>query len=424
MKTSIKNKSKNEVEIIVELSSESFDRYYQDALEDLRKEIKVKGFRPGKVPQEVAEKQIGQEKILNQAAQQAIKEKYVEVIKKNELEVIERPRVEILKLAPNNPLKFKVEVTILPEIKLPDYKKIASKVKGKPEPVKEDEIKKTLEWVKKSRSKLSSLDRPAKKEDFVHVEYSSPQIEGGEKKKDGFILGKGHLVPGFEEKLEGMKSGEEKDFSLKVPKDFSLKGLAGKEVKFNVRMEGVSKVEEPELNDEFAKSLGEFKSLDDLKKNVREGLEKEKERKAKEKVRGEIIDKIIKSIEWDLPDSLIDAEKERLFDEFKQSFSQNPKASFKDYLEKTKKSEEDVKKSFQDPAERNVKTYLILKEIAKKEDIEVSEKEVEEGISQLLAANPAIKKESLDLERVKYYTRERLIHEKVFQLLEKQSNKS
>jgi trigger factor len=424
MKTSIKNKSKTEIEITVELSKESFDRYYKNALDELRKKVKVKGFRPGKVPQEVAEKQIGQDKILNHAAQQAIKEKYVEIIKEKDLEVIERPKVEILKLAPNNPLEFKVEATILPKIELPDYKEIAGKVKEKPEPAKEDDIKKTLEWIQKSRSKLKPLDRAAKKGDFVHIEYFSPEVEGGERKKDAFILGEGKLVPGFEEKIEGMKKGEEKDFSLKVPKDFSSKEISGKEVKFNVKLEEVSEIEEPELNDDFAKSLGDFKNLKKLKENIKEGIEKEKEKKSKDKAREKIVDKINQAIEWNLPDSLIAAEKERLFEDFKQSFSKNPNASFEDYLKNAKKSEEKIKDSFQEPAERNVKTYIVLKEIAKKEGIDASEEEAEEEVNKLLAANPTIKKESLDLERVKYYTRERLINEKVFQLLEKQSKKS
>lgn len=423
MEISIKRPSKSKVEINIELSAESFDRYYEKALSELKQEVQVKGFRQGKVPNEIAEKQMGQDKILNHAAQIAIKEKYVEAIRENNLEVIDRPRVDILKLALKNPFKFKIEATILPEIELPGYKEIASEVKSKPELVKEEEIEQTLEWVQKSRSSLSDLNREAKKEDFVKIEYSSSQIEGGAKKKDGFILGKGHFIPGFEKEIEGMKTGEEKEFSLKIPKDFSLKGLAGKDVDFKVKIEGVSKVEVPELNDEFAKSLGNFKNMDEVRKNIEEGLSLEKERKEKEKLRGEIIDKIIKKIKWDIPDSLAEAEKKRLFNEFKESFSRNPQSSFEDYLEKAKKSEKEVENSFYEAAERNVKTYLTLKEISKKEKIEVSDEEIAEGINQILEANLNIKKEDLDFERMKHYTKERLINEKVFQLLEKQSKK-
>jgi len=397
MKTSIKKVSNSKVEILIDVSSENLDNYYKKALSELGKDLKIKGFRPGNAPTNIVEERIGKDAILNHAAQIAIQDKYVQIVKENDLEVIERPKVEILKLALGNPLKFKVEAIIMPEIKLPDYREVAGSVKNEKVSIKDKDIEEALKWLQSSRTKLIALDREARKGDFIEIEYSSPQIENNSSKKDGFILGKGHTVPGFEEKLEKMKSGEEKGFSLDVPKDYSVKELAGKEVEFKVKTVSVLKTELPEINDEFAKSLGKFENLASLKKNIEEGLKMEKQKKAKEKLRGEIIDRIINSIKWEMPDSLVQAEKERIFADFKQSFSRNPQVSFEDYLKKTKKSEQEIEKSLLEPAQRNVKTYLILKEISKKENIEVSDQEVEKGVNEILENDPSIKKRKKSL---------------------------
>jgi len=426
MKTSIKKASNSKVEILIDVSSEDLDNYYKKALSELGKDLKIKGFRPGNAPTNIVEERIGKDAILNHAAQIAIQDKYVQIVKENDLEVIERPKVEILKLALGNPLKFRVEAIIMPEIELPDYKKVAGSVKSEKVSIKDKDIKEALKWLQGSRTKLIALDREARKGDFIEIEYSSPQIENDNSKKDGFILGKGHTVPGFEEKLEKMKSGEEKGFSLDVPKDYSVKELAGEKVEFKVKIVSVLKTELPEINDEFAKSLGKFENLASLKKNIEEGLKMEKQKKAKEKLRREIIDRIINSIKWEIPDSLVQAERERIFADFKQSFSRNPQVSFEDYLKKTKKSEQEIEKSLLEPAQRNVKTYLILKEISKKEDIKVSDQETKKGVDEILENNPSIKEKGkeLDLERLRQYTRERITNERVFQLLEEFSNKS
>ncbi len=426
MKTSVKKLSDSKIEILIEIPAEDFNHYYQRAILDLGRNAEIKGFRPGHIPPDILEKEIGQEKILNQAAQEAIKEKYSRAVIDNNLEVIGRPEVEILKLAFKNPLVFKAKTAVLPEIELADYKKIAVSVKKKKNPVEEKEIEEAIKWLQKSRAKLTALDREARKEDFIEIEHQSSQVEKGEKKKDAFILGQGHLIPGFEEKLEGMKAGEEKEFSLTIPENYFIKDLAGKEVKFKVKMTSVFKMELPEVNDYFAKSLGNFQDLNSLKQNVREGLEAEKEREAREKLRGKTLEKIINSMEWNIPEVLIEAERDRLFANFKQSFSRNSQISFNDYLTKAKKSEAEIKKSFLEPAQKNIKTFLVLREITKREKIKVSDEEISQEINKFLKNRPDFKKaeKDLDLEKLKEYTKERITNEKTFQLLEQFSREA
>ena len=420
METSIKKLPKSKIEIQIELSSSEFEEYHKKAILKLREQAEMKGFRKGKVPLEIIEKETSPIEILNQAAELAIKESYAKAVEKENLEIIEKAEIEILKIAKSNPFIFKAKVSVLPDIILPDYKKIASSFKEKEVLTEEKEIKDALSWLLKSRAKFTALEREAKKGDFVEIEYFSLKIDGGEKKKDSFLLGQGHFVAGFEEKLEGMKAGEEKEFSLVLPEDKIKKKLAGEKVFFKVTMKSVFKMELPELNDEFAKSLGNFENLAALEKNIKEGIKKEKEMKEKERNRSEILEKIAEPIAWDLPDSLLEAETERLFQDFKFSFSENAGVSFEEYLKSAQKKEQEIKESFLKLAEKNIKSFLILRKIAQNEKISISENEINEEINGQIknysGNNPAQNK--LDLERIRHYTEDRIKNEKVFRLLE------
>ncbi|MCX6764642.1 MAG: trigger factor [Candidatus Nealsonbacteria bacterium] len=427
METSIKKLPKSKIEIEITLSPSEFDEYYKKAILNLKEKIEMKGFRKGKVPLEIIEKEISQAEILNQAAQLAIRESYFETVEKEKLEIIEKAEIEILKIAKSNLFIFKAKVSVLPGVDdLPDYKKIAAACKEKEISIEEKEVKDAMDWILKSRAKLIALDREAQNGDFVEIEYSSLQIEGGAKKKDSFLLGQGHFIKGFEEKLEGMKAGEEKEFSLILDKNNIKKEIAGKEVSFRVKMKSIFKMELPELNDEFAKSLGKFENLAALKKNLREGIKMEKSVKEKERHRTEILEKIADLIKWDLPESLIEQERERLFQDFKMSFSQNAGIFFEDYLKSNQKNEIEIKDSFLRLAEKNIKNFLILRKIFEKEKIEVSEGEVNREIEENLKQYPeaGFMEKNLDLEKIKHYTEDRIKNEKVFQFLENLSKLS
>lgn len=422
----IKKISDSEVEIMVEVSQEEFALYYKKVISDLGRDIKVKGFRKGHIPQSVIEQEVGSIQILEKTAQEVIARYYIKIVKENNLQVIDKPKIEILKLALGNPFNFRVRVTVLPEIKLPDYRRIISSMKREKVYVAEQEVKKTIDWLRRSRAKLIALGREARKGDFVEIEYFSPQIERGRKRKDSFVLGQGGFIPGFEEKIEGMKAGQETDeFSLDIPENHFMKELAGRKINFRIKLIAVFKIELPELDDRFAQSLGKFQDVPSLKKSIREGILAEKENKAKEKFRQKILEKIINSIEWDIPEVLVEAEKNRLFSEFKENFLRGSKVSFEEYLKKTKRTEKEIKDGFENLAIKNIKMSLTLKEISKKENIQASPQEIENQINEWFKKYPDIEyAQSLDLEKLKEYTRERIINEKTLQLLESITEKS
>lgn len=418
MEFSIQKLPKSQIEIFFEISTDEFKDYFEKAIENLGKEIELEGFRKGKVPKEILESKINQSEILEEATDLAIKENYVRAILENKIEVISSPEIEIIKIAKGSPLEFKAKVSVLPEINLPDYKKIASDIERKEVFVEEKEIEESINWLQKSRAKFIFKKEPAKFGDFVEIEFQSPQIEGGLKRKDSFILGQGHFIPGFEKNLEGMTEGLEKEFSLKFPDNYFQKELTGKEVIFKVKMNSVQKIELPEITDSWAKNLGNFKNLAAFKKSVEEEIKTEKEIEESLRIRQEILKKITENSSFETPETLIESEKNRIFNNFKNKISETFKTPFEDYLNKIKKSEKEVRDSFSEEAQIIVKNLLILREIAKLEKIEVSQEEINKETDEILKNLAVEKAKELDLEKLKMYIKDEIRKEKTLKYLE------
>ncbi len=305
-------------------------------------------------------------------------------------------------------------------IKLPDYKKIASEVKRQKIEVLEEEVKETLDWVRKSRAKFSQKLGPCQKGDWVEIEYSSPQLENGLKRKDAFFLGKGQLIPGFEDNIEGMEIGEERRLVLTIPQNHYRKDLAGKKVEFSVKMCSVQRAEFPELTDEFARSLGKFENLEALKKSVREGIYLEKEEIESKRVRAEILSKIVQAAEIKPPKELVEKEKNLMLENLKKDIANNLKIPFEKYLQRLNKTQKEIEEYYYQQAENLVKGFLVIKEISKRENIEVKEEEIEEEINKILKHYPSIEtaQKELDLEKLKLYIKDRIEAEKTLEFLE------
>lgn len=420
METSIKKLPKSQIELKIEVSAKDFNDFIDKAILNLGKDLEIKGFRKGMAPKEVIEREVGLEKILIEAADLAVKENYRKAILENKIEAIFQPRIEIQKLARGDSFIFLAKITVLPEIKLPDYKKIASKIKRMEIKVGEKEVDDALFWFQKSRAKLTLKNQPAQKGDFVEIEYQSPELEvllTPREQKDAFILGESHFIPGFEEQLIGMKAKEEKEFSITIPEKHPLRKY-GREVSFKVKMISVQNVELPEINDQFVKSLGKFENLASLKNNIKEGLTLEKKQIESQRLRNEILEEINKDTAIEIPELLVTEEKKQMLENFKKSVIENLKISFTDYLNKIKKTEEEMLDYFLPQAQKRIKNSLILKEIGKREKIEVSEEEIVEEVSKIL------KDTNIDPENLKEYTEEVIRTEKIFQLLESFSSLS
>lgn len=413
----------SKIEIEIEASAQELSDFIDKATLEMGKDVSVEGFRKGKAPKEIIESHVGHDYILEHAAQNAIEYFYKKAVEELKIEPIDRPEAEIKKLAIGNPFVFKVMVPIIPEVSLPDYKLIASKVERKKVSVEEKEIQETLNWLQKSRAKFSLKNSPAENGDLVEIEYSCPQIPEIVKekaKKDTFILGEGKFISGFEGHIIGMEANKEKSFSLKIEGKNFPDNLEGKKMDFTVMAKSVQKVELPKIDDDFAKSIGKFENITQLKNNIAEGIKAEKEGAEKQKMRETILDEIGKSIDFEIPEILIQRERDAMIENMKHEVSHKFNMSFNEYLKQINKSEEEIISSFRDEARSRVKKFLILREIGKKEEIMVLDSEVEKEVNKFLEHypnNPEIK-EKKNIDRLIEYNKSILINEKIFNLLE------
>src|SRR3989338_345506 len=304
------------------------------------------------------------------------------------------------------------------EILLPDYKKIASRVQRKTVSVEKEEMEDNLIWLQKSRAKLSQITRSCRMGDFVEIQFATDVDH--KPYQDAFVLGEGKYVPGFENKIEGMTAGEETSFSLDLPLDYMKKELAGSKVSFKVKMQSIQKVELPELTDEFAKSLGEFGGLVQLRNSLRGGLRREKEAAESRRIRQEILDNILRETDFEIPEVFMQAEQKKMMELLKEEVKQKLQMDFKDYLTKAHQSEGEIRNNFLPEAEKRARDFLVLRTIAAAEQIEVAEDEVSEGAAQFLnkysGAQEAEK--TLDPAELRAYIKGVILQEKTLAKLE------
>ncbi len=424
MKQEIKNLENSQKELIISLDFEEFKKFVEEATEELIKEVELPGFRKGKAPKELAIKNIKEFDIYEKAANLAAKKNYLDYISSNNLEPLTSPDIEVLKLAPNNEFSFKATFYVIPEIDLDDYQEKIKHLKNQKKEVKveEQEIEESLNWLLKSRTNYEKSNSEIKIGDKVKLDFDIK--ENGsliDSQRDfEFITGEKQVFEDFEKNILGLKENETKNFSVEVPSDYWSKDLAGKNVDFEIKIKEVYNAISPTLNDEFAKGLGSFKSLVDLKENLKTGLLEEKKNEERERFRVLILKELAKIISIDLPPVLIDREIEIMIEELKNSVSKN-NLDWNMYLKQINKTEDDLRTEFKDRAIERIKIELILREIAQEEQIEPSEEEIEEEVNKYLLqfSKPEQAKNNIDEQELKIYIKSILTNQKVTEFLEK-----
>lgn len=391
MQVEIKKLPKSQVELNIAVEAREMEPFLNKAAKVLSREIKIDGFRLGKVPRPIIERKVGVNALWEEAVKIGLPHFLEKTFTEHRIEALGRPQVSIIKLAPNNPFIFKAYVAVMPEIVLGDYKKVKVK-KPKVKKPTEEKIRHLIKKLQKMRAKFITVSRGARKGDRIEIDFQAylknNYISGGESKNHPFILGEGHFVAGFEEKLIGMKVAEEKKFGIRFPRDYFQKNLAGRLIRFKVKMNLVQRVELPKLNDEFVRTLGpRFTSLADLKKKSKANLFLEAQTRAQEKYELMILAKVCTQAQAEIPAVLIEYEKKKMLQELEYDvISQG--GNFDDYLKSIQKTRENLKDGWEEKAQERVKTSLVLREIAKKENIKVGAKEIKTEINNILKNYP------------------------------------
>lgn len=427
MKSEIKKLGKSEIEIKASIPWSDWKNFIGKAVEEISKDVKIKGFRPGKAPKDMVEQKVGKGPVLEAAARKAIQKTYPEAVAQEKVEALGSPRIEITKLAEGNELEYTAVTATMPEIVMKPWQKEIKKInknhKNKKSEVTDDELQNELEKLAKSRVKLVTVNREARKGDSVEVSFqvlrNGVPIENGTSRNHPMVLGSGAFIPGFEDNIIGMKEQEEKEFELKFPDKYHDKNLEGKPATFKVKVNLVQDRQTPEISDDFAKSLGKFENLEALKKNMRDGLLEEKNEKQKEKRRTDFLDKLVDLMEVELPEILVHAETHKMIDEFRSQI-QGMGMEMEAYLEKMKKTEEDLEKEWSSQAEKRVKASLALEQIAKIMEITVSSKDIEEEMNKIMQSYKSVKdvEKNIDMERLYNYVKGNKLNEEVFKYLE------
>ena len=420
-------KSRVEFESVVPLSE--WKNFLRLAAEEISQEIKIAGFRPGKAPRNLVEQKVGKATVFNNAAEKAVSKNYLEYIKKEKIEAIGNPEIKVLNAEEEKDFRYKAVVSVMPEIILDEgyvksIKKINEEFAKKIVEVGKEEVDLELEKLAKSRVKLITVRREARKNDSVEIDFNvfmdGVPIENGQSQKHPLIIGKGVFIPGFEDKIVGMKEGEEKEFELDFPSDYHQKNLAGKEATFKVKMNLVQERQVPEINDEFARLLGDFENLDALEKSIRLGIKEEMEMKNKEKRRTDFLEKIMENVKTELPEILVSQETERMLEEFSHQI-QAMGMDLENYLKKIKKDKEELKKDWQPQAKKRVISSLAIEKIACDQEIKIPAKEIEAEMNKTLSLYKNVKniKKNIDMKKLYDYSQGVLENEAVFNYLEK-----
>lgn len=386
MQVEKKNLEKSQVEISVSLSVAEFTPYIEKGAQKISEKIKIEGFRPGKAPLHIIKAKVGEMGILEEAAQIAVDKTVDEIISQNTmgLKPVGSPSVNVTKLAPDNDFEFKVILSVLSDVALGKYKDLG--IKTEVAKVEEKEIEKVLNDIREMRAKEVLVDKAAENGDkltvCIHLFLGNVPIEDGHHHDLAVILGKDYFVPGFDKKLIGAKKGDEIKFELPYPEDHHQKNLAGKMVGFEVKIEAVYSREIPEIDDAFAETM-RFKSVDDLKKALKDNILQEKKQDLELKGEAEMITKIIEDSKIaELPEVLLESEARNIMSELEQNIVRQG-GNFEDYLGHMKKTRDDLMIELLPNAVKRVKSALIIREIAIVEKIEVSEKELDEKIEAL-----------------------------------------
>lgn len=421
MKNTIKDLPKSQKEISVEISVEEMEKYMNQALDKLAKNIKLDGFRAGKVPKDVAEKQLGDAAIFEEASQFAIQNSYMEIIKENKLNPLGQPKAEITKAAPGNSFEYKIIISVMPEVKLGEYKTVSGKIEIKK--IDDKTVEQEIKTLQKKKASYLTKDEAVEKGDRVEINFETRvggvKLEGGESKKHPLTIGQGNFIPGFEDKIIGMKKDEEKEFDLVFPENYK-KDLAGKKASFKVKINLVQKINLPEINDEFAKGLGKFENLENLKESIKKGMTTEEEGKAREKFRGELIDQVVEKTTVEIPEIMIELELDNMINEFKNNITQTG-IEFDEYLKNVNTNLEKLKSQWQPMAEKRTKTGLVMREISSQEEIKISDEEIDKRVNETLKFYPNEEelRKNMDIEKFKDHMASVIMNEKVFEVLEK-----
>lgn len=384
MKVTLENEKDNVVKVNITIPAEEATTAYNTAARKIAQYVNVDGFRKGKAPRHLVERQVGEERIKQEALEGLMPKVLSEVIEENKLDVITQPYITSYDFKKGEDLNVVVNVETRPEVKLGDYKNLTVEVTDVP--VTEDAVKETLDRIQKNYTENKIVERESKNTDTVNIDFegfaNNEAIKGGAAKNYDLNLEHSNFIPGFADQLVGKKAGEEFDIQVKFPEDYHDESLKGQDATFKIKVNAVKEAVVPELNDELAQKAGNFKTVDELKEDVKKRLEESRENAKKVNAENEIFKKVIENASVEIPEAMIDREANAMLADYKNRLSAQG-IDWESLMKATEGTDNDVMKNIREDAKLRIKNSLVIDKIAKEEGIKLAPADIDNKFKEL-----------------------------------------
>ena len=388
MSVQVENLEKNMAKLTIEVAAEEVEKALQAAYMKEKGKISIPGFRKGKVPRQMIEKMYGPAVFYEDAANTLIQDNYPSAVDESGIDIVSRPTIDVVQIEKGKSFIFTAEVAVRPEVKLGKY--LGVQVTKIDTSVSDDEVAAELEKEREKNARTVTVtDRAVQNGDTAVIDFEGfvdgVAFEGGKGENHPLEIGSHSFIDTFEDQLVGKNAGDEVDVNVTFPEQYQAAELAGKPALFKVKIHEVKAKELPELNDEFAQDASEFDTLEEYKADLKKRLEEQKENDAKRTKEDEAIQKIIDKSSMDIPEAMLDTQCENMINEFAQRIAQSG-LSMEQYMQFSGLTLDKLKEQVRPEAETRIKSSLVLEQIAKDENIEVSEDEINAEIEKMAAA--------------------------------------
>ena len=388
MSVQVENLEKNMVKLTIEVPAEELEKAIDAAYKKQKNQISIPGFRKGKVPRAMVEKMYGVEVFYEDAANTLMQQNYPSAVEESGVDIVSRPSIDVVQIEKGKPFIYTAEVAVRPEVTLGKYMGVTvTKIDTS---VSDDEVAEALEQQRNNNARtISVTDRPVAVGDTAVIDFEGfvdgVAFEGGKGENHPLEIGSHTFIDNFEDQLVGKNAGDEVEVNVTFPEQYQAADLAGKPATFKVKINEIKAKELPELDDEFAQDVSDFDTLAEYKESLKKNLEEKKENEAKRTKEDEAVQKIIDKSKMDIPEAMIDTQCETMIEEFAQRIAQSG-LSMDQYLQFSGLTVDGLKEQVRPEALSRIQASLVLEQIAKDENIEVSDDDVNAEIEKMAAS--------------------------------------
>lgn len=378
---------KSMVELQFSIDAETFKAAVNNAFKREGKKYAIPGFRKGKAPRHMIEKMYGSDIFHYDAVNDLFPEAYEAAVKEAKIDVVGRPDPEVVSMSEADGVVLKVKVAVKPEVELGEYAGLTVTKEAKN--VNEADVDAEVKRMQDRNGRLLTREGAAENGDTVDIDFEGfvdgKAFEGGKAEHYSLVLGSGSFIPGFEDQVVGHSAGEEFDVNVKFPEEYGAAELAGKDATFKIKLHEVKYKELPALDDDFAKDVSEYDTLDELKDSIRNNIKTNLDKQAEQKIENDLMDQVIANMKADIPDAMVDSRIDELVQDFEYRISQQG-LKLADYLKYMGMNIEQFRAQFKEQADKQVKMRLAMEAIVAKEGITASDEEFEEEVKRIADA--------------------------------------